>query len=116
LHGYFGSKVSRSTIGIVGLGRIGCALAKRATGFDMKILYHNRNRKEVEEKQFGELILYLYFTVLFSIELKTFQNISILHHKEVEMPAKTKLTNVHLCFHALVCNEMERILVDLKTC
>jgi len=59
LHGYYGSKVSGSTIGIVGLGRIGCALAKRATGFDMKILYHSRNRKEVKEKQFGGLILYL---------------------------------------------------------
>ena len=70
MHGYYGRKVSGSTIGIVGLGSIGCAVAKRATGFNMKILYHNRNRKEVEEKQFGELIPYLHFTVLFSIDLK----------------------------------------------
>ena len=54
--------VSGSTIGIVGLGRIGCAVAKRANGFDMKVLYYNRNRKEVEEKQFGEII-HFYFTV-----------------------------------------------------
>ena len=46
-------------------------MAKRATGFDMKILYHNRNRKEVEEKKLGELMLYLQFTDLFTIDLKT---------------------------------------------
>ncbi|KAJ7365363.1 hypothetical protein OS493_005470 [Desmophyllum pertusum] len=42
---YYGTMVSGSTIGIVGLGRIGCAVAKRANGFDMKVLYYNRNRK-----------------------------------------------------------------------
>ncbi|KAK4700622.1 hypothetical protein P7C70_g5623, partial [Phenoliferia sp. Uapishka_3] len=31
------------TLGIVGMGGIGRALAKRALGFDMKIIYHNRN-------------------------------------------------------------------------
>ena len=70
LHNFYGSKVSGSTVGIVGLGRIGCAVAKRANGFDMKVLYHSRNRKEVEEKQFGELALHLYFTVLFFIDPK----------------------------------------------
>ncbi len=45
-----GQEIYGSTIGIIGMGRIGEAVAKRATGFDMKILYHNRNRKpEVEE-------------------------------------------------------------------
>jgi glyoxylate reductase len=39
-----------STIGIVGMGNIGSQIAKRAHGFDMKILYHNRNpRPEAEE-------------------------------------------------------------------
>ncbi|MFV9511565.1 2-hydroxyacid dehydrogenase [Tepidibacillus sp. LV47] len=46
-----GQDVYGATIGIIGMGRIGEALAKRATGFDMKILYHNRNRRpEVEER------------------------------------------------------------------
>ncbi|KAK4053224.1 hypothetical protein OIO90_003998 [Microbotryomycetes sp. JL221] len=31
------------TLGIVGMGGIGRALAKRALGFDMKVIYHNRN-------------------------------------------------------------------------
>ena len=37
-----GREVSGSTLGIVGLGRIGAALARRARGFDMRVLYHRR--------------------------------------------------------------------------
>lgn len=45
-----GQDIYGSTLGIVGMGRIGEALAKRAKGFDMKLLYHNRSRKyEIEE-------------------------------------------------------------------
>jgi lactate dehydrogenase-like 2-hydroxyacid dehydrogenase len=39
-----GMDVSRKTLGIVGFGRIGQVLAKRARGFDMSILYSARNR------------------------------------------------------------------------
>ena len=39
-----GLDVSHKTLGIVGFGRIGQALAKRARGFDMKVLYAARNR------------------------------------------------------------------------
>ena len=35
------------TLGILGLGRIGEAIAQRASAFGMKIRYHNRNRKDV---------------------------------------------------------------------
>ncbi len=35
------------------MGRIGQAIAKRATGFDMKILYHTRTPKPEAEQQFG---------------------------------------------------------------
>ncbi len=46
-----GQDIYGATIGIIGMGRIGEAVAKRATGFDMNILYHNRNRKpELEDK------------------------------------------------------------------
>ncbi len=37
-----GREVHGSTVGIVGLGRIGTQVARRARGFDMNILYHNR--------------------------------------------------------------------------
>lgn len=46
-----GKNVSNQTLGIVGMGNIGSKVAKRAAGFDMKILYHNRTRRPVEEEQ-----------------------------------------------------------------
>lgn len=48
-----GYEVSGSTLGIVGLGRIGKQVAKRARAFDMQILYHNRKRDEAAEQEFG---------------------------------------------------------------
>lgn len=46
-----GTDVSGATLGIVGMGRIGYKVAKRAYGFDMKILYHNRKRRPEEEER-----------------------------------------------------------------
>ncbi|HWS73604.1 MAG TPA: NAD(P)-dependent oxidoreductase, partial [Quisquiliibacterium sp.] len=40
---FLGQDVFRSTLGIVGMGRIGSAIARRARGFEMRILYCNRN-------------------------------------------------------------------------
>ncbi|MGI2328227.1 2-hydroxyacid dehydrogenase [Planococcus sp. YIM B11945] len=48
-----GQDVFGATLGIIGLGRIGESVAKRAKGFDMKILYHNRSRKPESEKELG---------------------------------------------------------------
>ncbi|HET7578195.1 MAG TPA: D-glycerate dehydrogenase [Bacillales bacterium] len=48
-----GLDIHHKTIGIVGMGRIGQTVAKRAKGFDMEILYHNRSRKPEAEKQLG---------------------------------------------------------------
>ena len=39
-----GTELSRKTIGIVGMGRIGTAVARRALGFGMDVIYHNRTR------------------------------------------------------------------------
>lgn len=45
-----GQEVSGSTLGIVGLGRIGAQVAKRAAAFDMQVIYHNRKpRPDLEE-------------------------------------------------------------------
>lgn len=41
---WLGADVFGATLGIVGMGRIGSAVARRARGFEMKILYHNRSR------------------------------------------------------------------------
>lgn len=43
-HGFLGAELYGKTAGIVGLGRIGQAFARRARGFGMRILYFNRNR------------------------------------------------------------------------
>jgi glyoxylate reductase len=48
-----GYEVSGSTLGIVGLGRIGQQVARRARAFDMKVLYHNRRRNEAAERDLG---------------------------------------------------------------
>ncbi len=40
---FVGSSLSGKVIGIIGMGRIGQAVAKRARGFNMKVIYHNRN-------------------------------------------------------------------------
>jgi lactate dehydrogenase-like 2-hydroxyacid dehydrogenase len=44
------------TMGILGLGRIGEAIAKRALGFGMKIRYHNRNKKNVPYPYDADLV------------------------------------------------------------
>jgi glyoxylate reductase len=50
LHGH---EVYGSTLGIVGMGNIGRQVARRASGFDMTILYHNRNRNLQAEEELG---------------------------------------------------------------
>ena len=46
-----GQEVSGSKLGIVGLGRIGSAVARRAHGFDMRLLYTKRERLRAEEER-----------------------------------------------------------------
>lgn len=48
-----GADVAGATLGIVGLGRIGQAVAKRATGFEMHILYHDLQRRRELERSLG---------------------------------------------------------------
>ena len=48
-----GMDVFGATLGIIGMGRIGEAVAKRARGFEMNILYYNRTRKMDTEEMYG---------------------------------------------------------------
>jgi glyoxylate reductase len=48
-----GQEVYGATLGIVGLGRIGQAVARRARGFDMKVLYHDAARQPEAEAELG---------------------------------------------------------------
>lgn len=51
--GYVGMDVYQATLGIIGMGRIGEAVARRARGFDMDVLYHNRTRRHESESMYG---------------------------------------------------------------
>jgi len=48
-----GADITGKTLGIIGAGRIGQAVAKRAAGFDMKILYSDPIRNTTIEKKYG---------------------------------------------------------------
>ncbi len=48
---FLGQDVFGKTLGIIGAGRIGSAVARRARGFDMEILYFNRSPKPELEKE-----------------------------------------------------------------
>ena len=49
-----GMDLHHSTIGIIGMGRIGQGIAKRALGFGMKVIYHNRSHlSDADEKACG---------------------------------------------------------------
>lgn len=48
-----GQDIYNKTIGICGMGKIGEGVARRAKGFGMEILYHNRSRKTETEKALG---------------------------------------------------------------
>jgi gluconate 2-dehydrogenase len=69
---WLGVDVHHATLGIVGMGRIGQAIARRAFGFEMKVIYHNRKpiAPELERKcnatyvSFDELLSQSDFIVL----------------------------------------------------
>jgi glyoxylate reductase len=53
--GFLGHEVTGATLGIVGLGRIGSAVARRARGFDLRALYTQRTRVATELAEYREL-------------------------------------------------------------
>jgi len=48
---WLGMDLHGSTLGILGMGRIGQAIARRASGFDMRVIYHNRSRLDAGTEQ-----------------------------------------------------------------
>lgn len=51
-----GHDVHGKTLGIIGMGRIGAAVARRARGFDMEVLYYNRHRRPDEAECGAEYV------------------------------------------------------------
>lgn len=58
---YIGHCPTDATIGIVGMGAIGLKIAIRAKAFNMNVVYHNRNRRDVEDEK---LVQAKYFPLL----------------------------------------------------
>ena len=50
---WLGAEVHGATLGIVGMGQIGVEMAKRARGFDMRVIYYSRTRKPELESELG---------------------------------------------------------------
>lgn len=50
---YMGVDIHHKTLGVIGCGRIGALVAKRGTGFDMRILYHDEVARPDVEKETG---------------------------------------------------------------
>jgi glyoxylate reductase len=56
---FLGVDVHGSTLGIIGMGRIGQAIARRSIGFNMKVVYHNRSRLAPELEHAANHATYL---------------------------------------------------------
>jgi glyoxylate reductase len=82
-----GKELNNSTIGIIGMGRIGQAAALRARGFGMKIIYYDRSRKPELEKKWG--FVYMPFLDLVkkadivSLHIPSYPEVHHLFNKEV---------------------------------
>ncbi|HEU0166228.1 MAG TPA: D-glycerate dehydrogenase, partial [Chloroflexota bacterium] len=48
-----GQDIHHATLGLVGLGRIGTEMAKRAKGFDMRVIYYDAFRRQDKEPELG---------------------------------------------------------------
>jgi glyoxylate reductase len=48
-----GMDIHEKTLGVYGMGRIGTAVAKRAAGFNMRVIYQNRGRNRISEDETG---------------------------------------------------------------
>ena len=48
---FLGADLHGSVLGIIGMGRIGQAIARRSMGFDMQVIYHNRSRLQPDLEQ-----------------------------------------------------------------
>lgn len=53
--GFLAEELTGSTLGIIGLGRIGEAVARRAQGFELRVVYAQRTRAETDLGEFREL-------------------------------------------------------------
>jgi gluconate 2-dehydrogenase len=56
---FLGADIHGATLGILGMGRIGQAIARRSSGFDMQVLYHNRSRLSESQEAYANNARYV---------------------------------------------------------
>ena len=56
---FLGMDVHGSTLGIIGMGRIGQVIARRSIGFGMRVIYHNRSRLAPEREAYANSARYV---------------------------------------------------------
>lgn len=56
---FLGADVHDSTLGIIGMGRIGQAIARRSMGFNMRVIYHNRSRLSPDKEAYANNARYV---------------------------------------------------------
>ncbi|MCU6432985.1 D-glycerate dehydrogenase [Undibacterium sp. Jales W-56] len=58
-NGFLGADIHGSTLGVIGMGRIGQAIARRSMGFNMRVIYHNRSRLNAEQEAYANNASYV---------------------------------------------------------
>jgi gluconate 2-dehydrogenase len=56
---FLGADLHGATLGIIGMGRIGQAIARRSMGFDMKVIYHNRSKLATDLEAYANQAIYV---------------------------------------------------------
>lgn len=56
---FLGADIHGATLGIIGMGRIGQAIARRSMGFDMRVVYHNRSRLTASQEAHANNAVYV---------------------------------------------------------
>jgi glyoxylate reductase len=56
---FLGADLHGATLGVLGMGRIGQAIARRSMGFGMKVIYHNRSRLPTVSEAFANNAMYV---------------------------------------------------------
>lgn len=99
-NGFFdglGMDLTGKTLGIVGMGRIGRAVADRARGFRMPILYHNRSRLspdlEKDARYFASMDEMLPHCQVLSLNLPGGQGVIMTHEKFAQLPKGALFVN-----------------------
>ncbi|KAM6453571.1 putative 2-ketogluconate reductase [Liasis olivaceus] len=116
---WLGQEITGATLGIIGMGRIGYKVAQRAKAFEMKILYHNRNRRnEADEQAVGavycqkmEDLLQQADFVMLTVNL-TPQTCKLIGRKELEL-MKPTATLINICRGQVV--DQDALLKALQT-